>query len=177
MEILTQLHADHDALREMIIDLEIAPIDFESKRSHFLRVTAMAESVFKSEESVVLDWALGIPQVKPIALGLLQKQEMAEALLRTIRMTVTEELWDANVTVYNEAVLSYIYEFERYLFPRIFDALQADDRRALGLRYSSYRRHSQSREALNLGALAKPSSSNRNARTSQSDTLNGRIVG
>lgn len=177
MEILSLLHADHDALREMMIELEVAPVDFESKRAHLYRVTSMAESVLKSQEGVVLDWALSVPKLKPVALGLLQKQEMAATLLRTIRMTVNEDVWDANVAVYDETLLSYIYEFERFLFPRIFDQLNDEERRELGLRYTSYRKHSQSREALNCGALAKTSSLSRRARTDFGRSVDGRVVG
>lgn len=154
VEILDCVHADHDALREIMIDLETSSAKFDEKRVFFQRLTSFVESTLKSAESIVLPWANLHHESRHFAIEAMSKQELADHLLRSIRLMANEESWEANITVYCDLLRDYMNVVERSVLPDLFEKLNADEKIEMGRRYLSYRKHSQSREALNIGSLA-----------------------
>ncbi len=169
MDILDCLQTDHDALRSLMVDLDLCEMGFDEKRSIFRALSSLAESTLKAQEGVVLSWARTEENCRPAALELLNKIELADYSLRSVRMTANQEAWEAGSRVYRELLFLYFAEMEKEIFAGLHEFMTDSERREMGARYLSYRKHSQDKHALNFGSLS------RNTKSTRQERLGGRM--
>jgi hemerythrin-like domain-containing protein len=138
-DILNELQADLDALRDLIIEFRISDDNSPEESEAF---TALA-SLVKNQDEVQ---STLLPLLKDRGTSLryacenaLERIEGARSVEEMIECCTNRATWRASVNVYCELIDMRIHQEERELFPALFDALTKEERSKLGKRYQELR--------------------------------------
>lgn len=138
-DILNELQADLDALRDLITELKISDENSQEEAEAF---TAIATLVKHQDE--VQSTLLPLLRDRGTAIryaceNALERIEAARSVEEMIECCSNRATWRASVNVYCELLEMRIQQEERELFPAIFDALTREERKAIGARYQELR--------------------------------------
>lgn len=138
-DILNELQADLDALRDLTIEMRISEENSQEESEIF---TALA-SIVKAQDEVQLT-LLPLLRERSSALrfaaeNALERIEGARAVEDMIECCTNRATWRASVNVYCEMIEMRVQQEQRELFPALFDALSKEDRKSLGTRYQELR--------------------------------------
>lgn len=139
-DILNELQADLDALRDLIIEFRISEENSQEEAEAFTALVSLVKSQDEVQSTL-------LPLLKERGSALryacenaLERIEGAQAVEEMIECCTNRATWRASVNVFCEMIEVRIQQEERQLFPALYDVLTRDERRRIGARYQELRR-------------------------------------
>lgn len=138
-DILNELQADLDALRDLIVEFRISD---ENSREEAEAFNALVTLVKAQDE--VQSTLLPLLKERGSALryaceNALERIEGAKSVEEMIECCTNKSTWRASVNVFCEMIEMRIQQEERQLFPALFDVLTKEERTKIGKRYQELR--------------------------------------
>ncbi len=138
-DILNELQADLDALRDLIIEFRISEENSQEEAEAFTALVTLVKAQDEVQSTL-------FPLLKDRGTALryacenaLERIEGAHAVEEMIECCTNRATWRASVNVFCEMIETRIHQEERQLFPALFDALTKEERVRIGQRYQELR--------------------------------------